>query len=41
MPRWYGCDGETCQAGPGDLVLLPVGLPHTVLVGPPESGSSA
>jgi quercetin dioxygenase-like cupin family protein len=32
----FRCDGETFQAGPGDLVLLPVGLPHTFLVGPDE-----
>jgi hypothetical protein len=28
------CDGEDLTAGPGDFVLLPVGLPHTFVVGP-------
>ena len=28
------CDGQELAAGPGDFVLLPVGLPHTFLVGP-------
>jgi mannose-6-phosphate isomerase-like protein (cupin superfamily) len=32
----FDCDGRTWQAGPGDFVLLPVGLPHTFLVGPAE-----
>ncbi|HEX6519226.1 MAG TPA: cupin domain-containing protein [Streptosporangiaceae bacterium] len=30
------CDGEDLTAGPGDFVLLPVGLPHTFVVGPDE-----
>lgn len=30
----FQCDGETLAAGPGDFVLLPVGLPHTFIVGP-------
>lgn len=30
------CDGEEFDAGPGDFVLLPLGLPHTFLVGPNE-----
>jgi mannose-6-phosphate isomerase-like protein (cupin superfamily) len=30
------CDREAFDAGPGDFVLLPVGLPHTFLVGPDE-----
>ena len=29
----FRCDGDTFTAGPGDFVLLPVGLPHTFLVG--------
>ena len=29
-------DGQAFQAGPGDFVLLPVGLPHTFLVGAQE-----
>jgi mannose-6-phosphate isomerase-like protein (cupin superfamily) len=29
-------DGETFDAGPGDFVLLPAGLPHTFLVGADE-----
>ena len=28
----FRCDGQAFQAGPGDFVLLPVGLPHTFLV---------
>lgn len=32
----FHCDGRTFLAGPGDFVLLPVGLPHTFLVGPDE-----
>ncbi|MDG4838881.1 cupin domain-containing protein [Micromonospora sp. WMMD967] len=32
----FHCDGEAFTAGPGDLVLLPVGLPHTFLVRPDE-----
>jgi mannose-6-phosphate isomerase-like protein (cupin superfamily) len=31
------CGGEELTAGPGDFVLLPVGLPHTFIVGPDES----
>jgi mannose-6-phosphate isomerase-like protein (cupin superfamily) len=30
------CDGEEFTAGPGDFVLLPVGLAHTFVVGPDE-----
>lgn len=30
------CGGEDLTAGPGDFVLLPVGLPHTFVVGPDE-----
>ncbi|WFE98980.1 quercetin 2,3-dioxygenase [Micromonospora sp. WMMD964] len=32
----FRCDGEAFTAGPGDFVLLPVGLPHTFLVRPDE-----
>jgi hypothetical protein len=32
----FHCDGETFAAGPGDFVLLPVGLPHSFVVGPDE-----
>jgi mannose-6-phosphate isomerase-like protein (cupin superfamily) len=32
----FRCDGQAFSAGPGDFVLLPVGLPHTFLVGPDE-----
>jgi mannose-6-phosphate isomerase-like protein (cupin superfamily) len=32
----FRCDGEEFDAGPGDFVLLPVGLPHTFLVGADE-----
>jgi uncharacterized cupin superfamily protein len=32
----FRCDGVELPAGPGDLVLLPVGLAHTFLVGPDE-----
>jgi mannose-6-phosphate isomerase-like protein (cupin superfamily) len=32
----FRCDGRVLSAGPGDFVLLPVGLPHTFLVGPDE-----
>ncbi|GII01504.1 cupin domain-containing protein [Planobispora takensis] len=32
----FDCDGESFAAGPGDLVLLPVGLAHTFLVGPDD-----
>ncbi|MGW2343352.1 cupin domain-containing protein [Streptomyces sp. NPDC001661] len=30
------CDGEELAAGAGDFVLLPVGLPHTFVVGAEE-----
>ena len=32
----FMCDGEEFTAGPGDFVLLPVGLPHTFVVGSDE-----
>jgi mannose-6-phosphate isomerase-like protein (cupin superfamily) len=32
----FRCDGQVLPAGPGDFVHLPVGLPHTFLVGPDE-----
>ena len=32
----YWCGEEEFFAGPADFVLLPVGLPHTFLVGPDE-----
>ncbi|MFF4364497.1 cupin domain-containing protein [Streptomyces sp. NPDC001594] len=32
----FRCDGEELAAGPGDFVLLPVGLPHTFVVGSEE-----
>ncbi|MGH3303521.1 MAG: cupin domain-containing protein [Streptosporangiaceae bacterium] len=32
----FRCDGQALQAGPGDFVLLPVGLPHTFIVGTDE-----
>jgi quercetin dioxygenase-like cupin family protein len=32
----FQCDGDTFSAGPGDFVLLPVGLAHTFVVGPDE-----
>ncbi|GAA1615346.1 cupin domain-containing protein [Kribbella karoonensis] len=32
----FRCDGEVFTAGAGDFVLLPVGLPHTFLVGADE-----
>lgn len=32
----FRCDGEDLDAGPGDFVLLPAGLPHTFVVGPHE-----
>ena len=32
----FHCDGEALAAGPGDVVLLPAGLPHTFLVGADE-----
>jgi mannose-6-phosphate isomerase-like protein (cupin superfamily) len=30
------CDEEELSAGPGDFVLMPVGLPHSFVVGPDE-----
>lgn len=36
----FRCDGEESDAGPGDFVFLPVGLPprHAVeLLGPPPA----
>jgi mannose-6-phosphate isomerase-like protein (cupin superfamily) len=32
----FRCDDRRMAAGPGDFVLLPVGLPHTFLVGDSE-----
>jgi mannose-6-phosphate isomerase-like protein (cupin superfamily) len=32
----FHCDGEVMTAAPGDFVLLPVGLPHTFVVGSDE-----
>ena len=32
----FQCDGEELTAGPGDFVMLPVGLPHSFVVGPDE-----
>jgi mannose-6-phosphate isomerase-like protein (cupin superfamily) len=32
----FRCDSEVLQAGPGDFVLLPVGLPHTFIAGAAE-----
>ncbi|RKN50880.1 cupin domain-containing protein [Micromonospora endolithica] len=32
----FECAGESLHAGPGDFVLLPVGVPHTFVVGPDE-----
>jgi mannose-6-phosphate isomerase-like protein (cupin superfamily) len=32
----FRCDGHVLSAGPGDLVLLPAGLPHTFIVGADE-----
>jgi uncharacterized RmlC-like cupin family protein len=32
----FRCDGQALHAGPGDFVLLPVGLPHTFIVGADE-----
>jgi mannose-6-phosphate isomerase-like protein (cupin superfamily) len=32
----FQCGGRDLTAGPGDFVLLPVGLPHTFVVGPDE-----
>lgn len=32
----FHCDGEVMTAAPGDFVLLPLGLPHTFVVGPDE-----
>lgn len=29
----FRCDGEVLPAGPGDFVVLPVGIAHTFLVG--------
>ncbi len=29
----FHCEGQALAAGPGDLVMLPVGLPHTFVVG--------
>lgn len=32
----FRCDGQAFHAGPGDFVLLPVGLPHTFIAGAGE-----
>ncbi len=32
----FHCAGEVLHAGPGDFVLLPVGLAHTFVVGPDQ-----
>ncbi len=32
----FRCGGQVFAAGPGDFVFLPVGLPHTFIVGPDE-----
>ena len=32
----FRCDGQAFEAGPGDFVLLPVGLAHTFIVGAGE-----
>lgn len=32
----FHCDGSTFATGPGDFVLLPVGLPHSFVVGDDE-----
>jgi mannose-6-phosphate isomerase-like protein (cupin superfamily) len=32
----FQCGGQDLSAGPGDFVLLPVGLAHTFVVGPDE-----
>ncbi|MCM4081855.1 cupin domain-containing protein [Paractinoplanes hotanensis] len=32
----FQCAGEELHAGPGDFVLLPVGVPHTFMVGTDE-----
>jgi len=32
----FHCDGEILTAGPGDFVVLPVGLAHTFVVGSQE-----
>jgi mannose-6-phosphate isomerase-like protein (cupin superfamily) len=32
----YHCGDQVFDAGPGDFVLLPVGRPHTFVVGPDE-----
>ena len=35
-PAEFRCDGQSLQAGPGDFVLLPAGLPYTFIVGAAE-----
>jgi mannose-6-phosphate isomerase-like protein (cupin superfamily) len=32
----FQCGGEVLSAGPGDFVMLPVGLAHSFIVGPDE-----
>lgn len=32
----FRCDGQELEAGPGDFVFLPAGLPHTFIVGPEQ-----
>lgn len=32
----FRCDGQALQGGPGDFIFLPVGLPHTYVVGEDE-----
>ncbi len=32
----FSCEGQQLQAGPGDIVFLPAGLPHTFLVSEDE-----
>ncbi len=32
----FRCNGKELEAGPGDFVFLPAGLPHTFMVGPEE-----
>jgi mannose-6-phosphate isomerase-like protein (cupin superfamily) len=32
----FRCNGQVFMAGPGDFVFLPVGMPHTFLVGTEE-----